>query len=330
MEALELIGLVPEDFDVEDFIEGASQQVLGLYEPEEEQLLVGNSGSFDPLGQLTIAHELDHALTDQVLGFPDLRWKPERADEQLAQRALIEGDATLLMQHYGIVEFPSGLEEALTGSGTRAQQRAYDELPHYIQRALAFPYQEGFFFACELYAEGGWRAIDEAYRSPPASSLEVVFPDLYGEVEPETPADPNAPAEEWEAIESVALGAVDLQWMFEAPGGEFSGNVAEAARQVTRWRGGLLHIWQQDDELIVAMSIVEGPDLTGSKTLSICDRLIRWYSESNPDARFRAGEGTKAAWTRGSQGAAVDCEGEQTRFVVAPDLSTALEVASFG
>lgn len=329
MDALKLIGLVPDDFDIDDLISGASQQVLGLYDPKQRELLVGNSGSFDPLGQLTIAHELSHALTDEVLGFPDLRFSPEKADEQLAQRALIEGDATLLMQHYGLVEFPDDLEEALGGSGSPAQQSAYAELPHYVQRSFAFPYQEGFFFACELYARGGWRAVDDAYRSPPTSTLEILFPDLYGEFDPTTPAEPNDPPDGWDKVEEVAVGAVDLQWMFEAPGGNFSGGVAEAARQVSRWRGGLLHIWQQDEALTVAMSIVEGQDLTGGDSLSLCDRLIRWYSESQPDATFLPSAGTKAAWTLDDHAVAVDCEGDQTRFVAAPDLDTAVHVAEF-
>jgi hypothetical protein len=77
------------------------------------------------------------------------------------------------------------------------------------------------------------------------------------------------------------------------------------------------------------MSIVEGEDLAGGGSLSICDRLIRWYSESDPEASFLAREGPKAAWTFDGGAAAVDCAADQTRFVVAPDLPTAVRVAEF-
>lgn len=328
-QALQQIGLIPEDFDIEDFIEGASQQVLGLYDPRDERLLVGNSGSLDPQGRLTIAHELDHALTDQVLGFPDLRFDPEQADAQLAERALIEGDATLLMAHYGLIAFPDDLQEILGGSATPEQQREYDELPHYLRRALAFPYQEGFLFTCDIYTRGGWSVIDDAYESPPASTLEILFPDLYGKLEPEAPAELDAPEGDWELVEVAALGAADLQWMFESPGGVAAGNPAEAAQQVSRWRGGRFHIWQRADELTVAMAIVEGRDLSGGDSSSICDLLIEWYAASEPDATFTVDEGTKGAWTHEDVATAVDCRGRQTRFVSAPDMETALHVAEF-
>ena len=330
VQALQQIGVIPEGFDVDDFIEGSAEQVLGLYDPIEKELLVADSGEFDPRAQLTIAHELDHAVTDEILGFPDLRFVPGKADEQLAQRALIEGDATLLMQHYGLVEFPDELQEILAGSATPEQQESYRELPHYLQRAFAFPYQEGSLFACELYGRNGWDTIDDAYSSLPSSTLEILFPDLYGKVEPEEPDAPNDPDTDWNFIETAALGAVDLQWMFEAPGGELTGTFPEAARQVSRWRGGRLHIWQRGEDLIVAMSIVEGRDLTGSDASSICDRLIRWYADSDPEATFSLDKNVKGAWSGDGVGTVIDCEGDQTRFVSAPDLRTALRVGRFG
>ena len=324
IQALQQIGVIPEGFDIDDFIAGSSEQVLGLYDPVDKTLRVADSGELDPLAQLTVAHELDHAVTDEVLGFPDLRFAPGKADEQLAQRALIEGDATLLMQHYGLVEFPTELEQILTESDDPDQQQSYAELPHYLQRAFAFPYQEGSLFVCRLYARSGWDAVDDAYSSLPSSTLEILFPDLYGKVEPEDPDAPNDPGADWDLVETAALGATDLQWMFEAPGGEFTGSFPEAARQVSRWRGGRLHLWTRGEDLIVAMSIVKGRDLTGSDSTTICDRMIRWYAESDPEATFLIDQGVKGAWTGDGVATAIDCEGDQTRFVSGPDLDTAL------
>lgn len=329
VDALKRLRLVPDDFDIDAFIDSTAQQVLGLYDPQTQELLVGSSGALDAIEQITVAHELDHALTDQAFGLPDLRWDADRADAQSAERALIEGDATLLMQHYGILEFPDRIQEVLGGSATEAQRRDFQNLPYILRRSLAFPYQEGFLFTCALYSGKGWRAVNRAYDSPPESTLEIVFPGLYGEIEPEIPDDPRPPGRGWDKAHSAALGAVDLQWMFEAPAGRFTGNVAEEARQVSRWRGGRFHVWQQDEEIVVALSIVEDDHLAEGDSPSICNRLIQWYSASVPEADFAVDEDVRGVWSSEGEAAAVDCEGNQTRFVAAPELRTAVRVARF-
>lgn len=327
--ALEKLGLVPKDFELEEFIENTSTQVLGLYEPDSKRLLVGGSGSLEPLDQLTVAHELDHALTDEVLGFPELKWQAARSDAQLAERALIEGDATLLMQHYGMVEFPDDLQDLLTEGAGSEEIRAYENLPHLLRRSLSFPYLEGYLFSCQLHAEGGWKAIDRAYEEPPVSTLEILYPGLYGEVEPQEPRQPRSPGVGWTRAYSAALGAADLQWMFEAPGGKVSSTFADAARQVSRWRGGRFHIWERGEDLVVLMAIVEGSDLSRSDVPSICHRLVQWYTAARPQAAFIDGRGASGAWRSDGDVAAVYCDGDQTRLVIAPSLDTALRVARF-
>ena len=34
-------------------------------------------------------------------------------------------------------------------------------------------------FACSLFSEGGWEAVDAAYDNPPATTVEILFPELY-------------------------------------------------------------------------------------------------------------------------------------------------------
>ena len=80
--------------------------VAGYYDPETEELVVATNSSDTPLSatdQVTLAHELIHALTDARLGFPDSIDDP-RADPERARalQALIEGDATLGMQQFSL------------------------------------------------------------------------------------------------------------------------------------------------------------------------------------------------------------------------------------
>ena len=74
--ALQLLGAVPRGTDLkalqEDLMSG---QVAGYYDPETGDVVVRvpeGGGSLDANGQITLAHELDHALTDQALGLPDI------------------------------------------------------------------------------------------------------------------------------------------------------------------------------------------------------------------------------------------------------------------
>jgi hypothetical protein len=323
------LGILPEGFDIDELLETTSGQVLGLYEPEDERLLVGSTGELEPPEQTTVAHELGHALTDAALGFPDLRPQPLRADAQMAERSLIEGDATLLMQHYAMTEFPDEVEEALTGSASPEQQQQAELLPYILKRSFSFPYNEGYLFACALFARGGWEMVDRAYEEPPRATLEILYPDLYGEFDIELPVPPRPPGEGWEKASTFQIGAADLQWMFEAPGGEFQGSITEAARQVSRWRGGRFHVWTRGDDMTLAMSIVEGRDLSGAAPLTICHRLVRWYSQSFPEAGFVDGRGAEGAWENDGDTTLVECEGRQVRLVVAPDDTIARRVARF-
>jgi hypothetical protein len=101
--ALKALGAIPPDADLyalaDELLAG---QVAGLYEPSSETLLVESGDDPGALEELTLAHELEHALADQTLELPvPDEPDPARADGDLAGLALIEGDAMLLTQVYG-------------------------------------------------------------------------------------------------------------------------------------------------------------------------------------------------------------------------------------
>jgi len=124
-----------------------------------------------------LAHELEHWLVAHTL--PAI---PEsgRDDASAASNALAEGDAQI-----------ASLAYVLSLKGLR--------LADYIQRALAefsrdeeksiddhkyFVYSLGARFVGELFARGGFRAVDEAFRRPPKSTAEILHVDRYLAHEP--------------------------------------------------------------------------------------------------------------------------------------------------
>jgi hypothetical protein len=154
---LSLLGAIPEGTDLRalqsDLLAG---QVAGYYDPETGDIVVRDDGDgeLDVTERLTLAHELDHALTDQALGLPDTDVEGQ-SDATLAGLALVEGDATLLMQQWALANLGivDQFQQLLDPQVAQAQADL-EKVPHYLQQELMFPYLSGLSYACRLYAEG--------------------------------------------------------------------------------------------------------------------------------------------------------------------------------
>ena len=322
---LTTLGAIPAGTDLRSLRSDLlGQQVAGFYDPETGQLVVRQAGKdLSPTDRVVLAHELDHALTDQALGIPvpdDLRAGREDAD--LAGSSLAEGDATLLMQQFS-ASLP--LDEQLEGfdpsAFTEAVQAQADlaDLPAYLQSELTFPYEDGLTFACDLYQEGGWAAVDRAYRDPPGTTLEILFPERYREgFAPVDPRDPGLRLKAWRATATVQMGAAPLLWLFQAPGGDPDAASADARASVEAWAGGEVHVWTNGPDTAVAMLLAEQP---GRDTL--CADVGEWYGASFQDDRETGTADGGLEATGGAQDAVVDCTADQVRVGMAPDLRTA-------
>jgi hypothetical protein len=164
--------------------------------PSLLERLFGKTGGFDKDENKTvIAHELTHALADQHYDLDGLHKDAKHDDDRsLAVSALIEGEATLAMMGAGmddwdgsrIVRMPAAdLDRGLSfiapfmtmlGGG-----KSLREAPTVIAESMTFPYLRGMVFCARLANEGGWKAIDEAYRNPPVSTEQVLHPEKFRE-----------------------------------------------------------------------------------------------------------------------------------------------------
>ena len=325
---LTALGAVPDDLDLEqlqrDLLE---DQVAGYYVPETGELVVRvpDDGTIRPFDRVTLAHELEHALADQVLGLPDVLDEPalDDADARLGALGLIEGDATLLMNHWALehLSLTDQLGGLLSGD-LDAAQASLATVPHHLQRELLFPYTDGLDYVCELVLDGGWAAVDERYASPPRTSLEILHPHRDGEA-PRTPTELTAP-EPAEQVLHTTLGAAPLLWLLEAPGGDPARGLDDARDRVEAWAGGEVELWERAGESVVGITLV---DRDGDGTL--CDALGDWHVAAFDDHQPSRSEGTRAF--RGTdRSAALRCEGETVRYASAGDLPTALRVVGTG
>jgi hypothetical protein len=321
--ALALLGAIPPDMDLKatlsEFVAG---QVVGFYDPDTADLAVmGNPGPLDPTEKITLAHELDHALTDQVLGIPlEEPPPPGREDAALAIRALAEGDATLAMSMFASRALSR--EEQLSVSFSSPETGAAGELaevPHYLARAMLFPYLEGLLFVCGLQVEGGWAAVDAAYRHPPTTSAQILFPKRFEDGEGAVdPRDPGSLAAPWRRSDRAALGATDLLFLFEAPGGNRAAALQDPLDRAAAWAGGEIHLWTRGEDSALGVTLAQRP---GEPPL--CDAMASWYQASFTGTNGGARGDEELALDGPAQDALIRCPGREVRLGIAPDLATA-------
>lgn len=324
---LAALGAIPRGTDLRDLrAEILGQQVAGYYVPETGEMVVRAEGDPGPLEWTTLAHELQHALADQVLGLPvpdEIRTGTE--DRDLAGVAVVEGDATLTQQRYALSLPPEHQLAFLDPSAIAEARAGLGGLPHFLRRELLFPYEEGLEFVCQLYRAGGWTAVDGAYREPPTTTAQVLFPDRYAAGDQAVfPRGPGRPGEGWRRATVHEVGAATLLWLFEAPGDDRSRALEDPRAAAGEWAGGQMHLWTRGPDTALGLSLV---DREGGERL--CDAVTDWYREAfseGEEAPLRDGE--ELALRGGGQTGVVACPGDEVRVGIGPDLATARRQAA--
>lgn len=324
---LSTLGAVFSSLDLQRMTHRAmSKGLLGLYLPRQKRLFVrgARSDRISAEEQFTLSHELNHALMDQVVGLPVAA--PPRLDAILARTAVIEGDASLTMHRYAARHLRRNQQFAVLRDPPEPHGPTAElaKIPHYLARQGMFPYEEGLRFVCRLYLRGGWKAVDEAHRDPPASTAEILFPERYFADERAREATGlGALPRPWKLIDVQDFGAADLLWLFEAPSGDRERALDRPLRRAAGWAGGERHLWFKGRETAVGMAFVQhagAPDLCGS--------LRAWYRASFPGARRVAVRAGEALAARGVvQSAIVWCSGDRVRVGIAPSLELARTLA---
>lgn len=182
-----LLGLVPPRTDLaRASAQIYGEQVAGYYDPRDGRLrIVDGAGTANRVtDEVTISHELTHALEDQAIGLreDDLDGSD---DGGLAYQGLVEGAASSVMDDYLRRYFDpeTGLGGILASAFSAGST---SELPPFVQASLIFPYLTGEAFVRDLRkrAGGRWTLVDLAERSrPPRSTEQLMHPRKWIEVE---------------------------------------------------------------------------------------------------------------------------------------------------
>ena len=242
-EVLKLLGLIEPDADLRELAATLyGEGVAGYYDPRTERMRVvaGAATGTRVLAEMTLAHELTHALEDQVygLGVEDLSGSD---DQVLARLALIEGTASALMYRYAERHFTA--EETLGGVLASAFADTA-QLPPFLQSQTVFPYLEGEAFVSALLDRAGsrWDLVDLAYRArPPSSTEQVLHPDAYLGVDEPAPVRLRVGAvlgDGWTRAAAGTWGELSTRELLATAGG---GGSADAA---AGWGGDRYELWR--------------------------------------------------------------------------------------
>lgn len=322
-EILELLGAIPPGSDLLELTTQAlDSQVLGLFVPETQELLVSKSGDAGVIEAITLAHELEHALAYDALGLPvQTEARRGRGDRDLAGLALVEGDATLTMQAYALRYVDAADQLSLLGDPALSSgQGQLEKLPYILQAQLIFPYDAGLAYVCERFSKGGWAAVDRAYADPPRSTAELLDP-AAGPIRPADPEPiPPLPAP-WDRAYADQIGAAELSWLYEAPGDDPGLALPDAAGTAADWRGGAIELWTDGPRRALGVSLAQR---AGGQ---LCPATIAWYGAARPAASLSR-DGSLTLFVEPDQAAAISCTETGMGLGIGPDPAAARRLAA--
>jgi hypothetical protein len=242
---LSAFGFIKPTYDLSNYAINASMDAVGgFYEPGSKNIFVLGT-QFSGLERYVYVHEFDHALVDQHFLFADMGVYPQcrRDSEQCsAIRALVEGDATLLMTQW-LRQYASPTDlRALANYRPPAQALPEDFTPPAITQDLLFPYIEGEAFVEHLYKQGKWAAVNQAYASPPETSEQILHPEKYDSHEPAITVEPMSLEQEmgpgWQQIASDVFGEWNTYLLLAyGADGEAQLNAELAQKAAAGWGG---------------------------------------------------------------------------------------------
>lgn len=203
----------------------------------------------DHVDESVVAHELCHAVQAETAG--TVTPADSTRDARQAAASISEGMA----------EYVQWLYDWRCRNGDFESCRLPDrpsisELTAVALAAGIQPYLAGMRFAHAAFERGGWPNVWDAYRNPPRSTVEVLYPDRYfdREIELATPSVPDPSHDDWVAFGRMRLGVFPLYTKLYALGLVSLDDPKARASASLTWRTGwrrqigsrLLDRWRGD------------------------------------------------------------------------------------
>ncbi|WP_226005207.1 Hvo_1808 family surface protein [Natrinema salinisoli] len=213
-EALFMVDRDTAAIDATETLYGGA--VEGYYDPATDEIVIVSENPQTPeLNELTLGHELVHALQDQRFNLSALEGATQ--DESLAIDGLVEGDAGRVEREY---ERRCGTDWSCLTPSDGEQSQSLD-VNWGIYFTVYQPYSDGPDYVDYLRQQGeGWSAVDAAYDDPPRTSSAVIHPG--SEREPADVSVPDRSSDDWRQLRvdgevgSDTVGEAGMVGMFAA------------------------------------------------------------------------------------------------------------------
>ena len=178
--AYKRFGMIPDTLKLQPFLTSLlEEQIVGYYDPHTKVLYVVD-GSPKDMAQLTITHELVHALQDQYISLDSVQKIRDDNDRLSAAQSVFEGQA--VYEQISIMLGGSNIAINLPGGWDRIREMIrenqgsmpiFAEAPKVIQETLIFPYLSG----AEFYRNYKERKPGSViYNDMPVSTEQIIHP----------------------------------------------------------------------------------------------------------------------------------------------------------
>lgn len=305
--ALRALGILGED---ESLGQPAEGEALGTFDSKTGVIAID---SFLPpaIQDVTAAHEIAHLMQHREFDLDEVYAAGADTDASLAVETLVEGDADFTAYAWSAsAQTPS---ERADVKDTRYPRR-FEPGDHgaFIDDLLAFPYVAGVGFVEALHQQGGFAAVDAAFRNPPTTTEQVLHPEKYLDGEEAEDVDgPEPPGGGWSAeFLDDTFGEFDVGELFPPLGQDQAMEVAAG------WGGGQLDVYERRDEVAVAVTLAFD---TRADAEEACDAVPEWWTALDGARPFDEGVAVKGT----SAYMAFDCTGDELRIGVAPQAALA-------
>lgn len=300
--------------------EALATQVAAYYDPKLRAFkVIGTDIAIDdPKRAPVVSHELVHALQDQYFDLERFSGDGDDAgldeDERQARRFLIEGEATFLMMAHGLgsgppserrlgswsvaglrmeirmlaaldmVQLAASLRQGNAAESldaeSRAELTALANLPPVVTVSFFEPYYKGAEMVSEVWAAGGWPAVDALFRDPPTSTEQALHPadKLLGHRDPPVHLrlDPKAPPPVAGARSLASEVVGELGWRIYFR----TWNRPDAEAAASGWGGDRYWTWAVGDRTLTLVattwdSVADAKRFAAAYEATLADRFPR-------------------------------------------------------
>ncbi len=243
------IGVIPAGTSIRDaLLAFQTGQVVGYYNPANGKLVYIGDTDLSLTERFILAHELTHALDDQHFGLGRIDPIAARCDDEAFAAALgaVEGSAQFFATQV-ITRFP---QEATAEEGG-GDVGSLDGMPEFIVNLELWPYSAGLAFIQRLHEEGGARRVNQALRTFPVSTEQIIHPERWPNDVPQPVDVPDLGldlGEGWTDLDVMTVGELWLRLMLDLRLASEDAGTAAAG-----WDGGLYRAWSDGSHTAVVL-----------------------------------------------------------------------------